>query len=291
MYLSLKATKSLLVIAFLALAGLVTTVTSYRAQAATSTPSYYISVGDSLAEGYQANMPSGDETLHGYANRVITDVASSQTLTLENFGCGGDTTIQMLYSPGCSAGNLANDGVAYPTTSQLAAAVSFIEAHPDQIGLITITIGGNDFGNVPLSTIQANIENIASQLRSAAGTSVPMLGLGYYDTGLDAWFSGATGRTLASQSVSQTANMYDSTLEAAYASANVTFVNIASDFGTFQPFARTVKLAPYGKVPLAVARICQLTWMCRPIHDEHPNAAGYALMAREVAQAYLALVG
>jgi lysophospholipase L1-like esterase len=88
------------------------------------------------------------------------------------------------------------------------------------------------------------------------------------------------------QSITMTKDLYNPTLEAAYAPENVMFLNIAADFGTFQPLSKEVELPHFGKIPLAVYRICQLTSMCSSIHDEHPNASGYALIAREIVQAY-----
>ena len=117
------------------------------AQASTpSTPTYYVSVGDSYAVGYQP----GHGATKGYAGYV----AGKTHLKLVNFGCGGATTTSILQTVGCpdvlphTAG-----GTTYPTTTQIAAADAFIAANKGHIGLITSSIGGND---VTACATQAN---------------------------------------------------------------------------------------------------------------------------------------
>ncbi len=45
---------------------------------------------------------------------------------------------------------------------------------------------------------------------------------------------------------------------------------------------RYVQLKPYGRIPLAVARVCRWTWSCSDKDDDHTNTAGYRVIAREV---------
>ncbi|HEX4162439.1 MAG TPA: GDSL-type esterase/lipase family protein, partial [Acidimicrobiales bacterium] len=155
-----------------------TTVSAAQVAAAKRSPTYYVSLGDSYSVGYQ---PTKGAT-PGYA----TYVARHTGLTLANFGCSGATTTSLLATVGCpvvlphTAG-----GKSYPTTTQIAAATAFIAAHRGHVGLITVSIGGNDV--VPcakasnpitcvgtaVSTIKTNVTSIASQLRAAAGPKVP----------------------------------------------------------------------------------------------------------------------
>src|ERR1035438_2908386 len=111
----------------------------------TTTPSsgYYVSLGDSYAAGAPGD---GGNNVGGYATQVVTDVAPNHDLILENFGCGGATTTSLMSVIGCPDGGEPPGGVPYQTMTQMAAAISFIDAHRGQIGLITITIGGNDLG-------------------------------------------------------------------------------------------------------------------------------------------------
>ena len=98
---------------------------------------YYVSVGDSYSVGYQPTLGATS----GYTGYV----AKKTHLTLVNFGCGGATTTSIIDTVGCPD-NLPHTAgaVLYPTTTQAAAAEAFITAHRGHIGLITVSIGGND---------------------------------------------------------------------------------------------------------------------------------------------------
>ena len=102
---------------------------------------YYVSLGDSYSVGYQPSPTPGPTA--GYT----TYVAQKENLKLENFGCSGATTDSILHTNGCTApyGPVADtDAVPYTTMSQAAAAEAFIRAHKGSIGLITVSIGGDD---------------------------------------------------------------------------------------------------------------------------------------------------
>jgi lysophospholipase L1-like esterase len=49
-----------------------------------------------------------------------------------------------------------------------------------------------------------------------------------------------------------------------------------------------VNYSTYGEIPYAVAQICILTGMCS-VNDLHPTNAGYTLIAKQIAHAYLKL--
>ncbi len=129
-------------------------------------PTYYVSLGDSYSVGYQPGLGSTP----GYT----VYVAQHTGLTLVNFGCGGATTSSILNAVGCPDVLPHTVGVmTYPTTTQIAAADAFITAHRGHIGLITVSIGGNDVtgcatqsnpiscvGNV-VKSINANVTTLA----------------------------------------------------------------------------------------------------------------------------------
>ena len=250
---------------------------------------FYVSLGDSYAAGFQSD-GSNDG---GYATKVVADVAPNHVLLLRNFGCSGATTSSLMSAIGCdnnsTSGFEAPGGVPYPTTTQLAAAISFIEVHPGQIGLITITIGGNDLiGGASYASIAANLASIASQLRAAAGSSVPIIGLSYPDPELADWLDGPSGVAIAEQSVTTAQQIVYPAWEAAYASSNVTFVDIAAASGAYTPLTQLVDDPTYGEIPYAVAQLCLLTGNC--VGNVHPTDAGYTLIAQQIALAYLKLV-
>jgi lysophospholipase L1-like esterase len=263
-------------------------------------PYYYLSLGDSLAEGWQP--APADATLHGYSNQVVSDLASQIPLTLVNYGCGGATTSTALNFNGCPTGGEANDGTYYPTLTQVGAAVVFAKAHPGQVMLITISLGANDYAGClanasptncvagTLGAMKSNLSTIASELRSAVGPSVPIIGITDITNDTQHYLTGKAGRTSAKEWLNEFKTVIVPTLQKAYAPSNVTLVNILSDIGSFIPWTKEVKYAPYGKIPLAVARTCQLTYECSTSNtDQHPNAAGYTLMAKEISAAYVQL--
>jgi len=257
-------------------------------------PSYYVNLGDSYAMGYQPGFASGSETLHGYANKLVPLLSSKVKLTLENFGCGGATTNSILNSVSCPG--LANNGVAYPTTTQAAAAVAFIAAHPGQTKLITISIGGNDFDGCiaaadaatcvanSLPKMQANITTLVADLRAVA-PMVPIEAITYPDVALGAWLKGTAGQALAKLSVFAFSALINPTFVKAYSPGHVAFVDITAKTGAYGPLSKLTTLKPYGKIPVPVAQVCTLTWFCQK-GDIHPKDAGYTLIAQQLAANY-----
>jgi lysophospholipase L1-like esterase len=257
---------------------------------------YYVSLGDSYSIGYQP-APSAGPTA-GY-----TAVVAQQTgLTLANFGCAGATTTSLVNSPGCAppTGIPAGAGrVAYGDETQLAAALSFIRLHRGHIGLITVSIGGNDITRCastsnPIAcvtsavlTVSRNVATIAHQLRAAAGERVPLLGLTYPDVLLGLWVypPGAASHALATLSVTAFKSLFNPALSRAYQAAGGTLVDVTKDAGSYVPLSQTTTLAPYGTVPVAVARTCQLSWYCAR-GNIHATTAGYRLIGAALVTAY-----
>ena len=292
-----RSAASLLAAAILA-SGALTTVSGVTEPAGAATLRYYLSLGDSVAQGYQPGYSDGSETLHGYSNLVVNDVAPKYRLRLENFGCGGATTGSILVTNGCRPGGLANNGISYPTMPQAAAALAFIHAHHGQIGLITITIGWNDFGNCvgmaspsacvtpTLHGIEANLKTFCARLRAAAGASTPIVGMSYTDADIADWLQGASGVASAKTWISLFRSVVNPTFARAYKPSRVTFLDITAASGAYVPLSSLVQLAPYGAVPFAVSQICKLTWMCKISNDEM-SSQGYALIASQIAKYYL----
>ena len=183
---------------------------------------YYLSLGDSYSVGYQPNPVTGG--VGGASLGYTAVVAQNKGLQLENFGCGGATTSSILTFPDqyCGVVDALNNPHGYgpaaatdpgPATagqSQLQAAEAFIAANPNQVALITVSIGGNDVtpcagasaGNPVngatdpvtcvgngVAPIKANVEALVGGLRSAlvaadgskTAKKVPIVGLTYPD--------------------------------------------------------------------------------------------------------------
>src|SRR5262245_60178980 len=134
---------------------------------------YYLSLGDSLAQGYQ---PTGGSWTplgfpgynQGYADQLLKLVRDpAGHLRLKKLGCGGETTTTMLYgAPWCG----------FPAGSQLNEATAFLRAHRGEVAFVTIDIGGNDVTEADgLAAVQANLPPILNALRAAAGPDVPIV--------------------------------------------------------------------------------------------------------------------
>ena len=268
------------------------------AQAASTPPTYYVSLGDSYSVGYQPGL--------GATPGYTAFVAQKTHFTLANFGCGGATTTSLLSTIGCPDKLPHTAGaVPYPTTTQAAAAEAFLAAHRGHIGLITVSIGGNDVTSCaananPIScvagavtTISRNVSTLATALRAAAGPRVPLIGLTYPDVILGTYVyptqpPTASRISLAKLSVVAFRSLINPTLTKAYGSAGGVLVDVTAATGAYTSFARTVRLRPYGTIPVPVASVCALTWFCSQ-GNIHATTKGYLVIGKLVALRYATL--
>jgi len=305
-----STTRVAMVVASFAMAAGVVAVPSVSQAAGTM---YYVSLGDSYSVGYQPSPTSGATS--GYTGVV----AASKDLTLENFGCGGATTDSILTFNGvCGVtayGPPAIAGTVGPSTAgqtQIQAADAFISSHPGQIGLITVSIGGNDVtacaaqpnpvtcveGVTP--TIQANVTTLVGDLRTALGTvgkKVPIVGLTYPDVLLGEWVNNAgtptfppstANQTLATESVVAFDLLINPALKAAYKTGKGKFIDVTKKTGAYKALTHTtsINLPPLGTitVPKAVAEVCDLTWYCQ-LGNIHAKTVGYDLIGQLIDKA------
>ena len=276
-------------LAGLLLAGLPQLASAAGRQAtATTQPTYYLALGDSLATGYQ---PPAGVTLTacafsagGYAGGYACDLSqalqkANPSLQAVNLSCPGETTTSMLTgagSPCYSAG-----------PSQLLQAVQFLKAHRGQMALVTLDIGANNvdgcasLSGISLSCVDQGLQAVGTQLpvilaalRQAAGPRVPIVGMNYYDPFLAAYLLGTpTGAVLAMQSVGVTV-LFNQLLDGIYALAGDPVADVQDTFQT-QNFAPDWS---FGGLPTNVALICQWTWMCN-LQNIHANDTGYTAIA------------
>jgi lysophospholipase L1-like esterase len=263
---------------------------SASATAKTPTPSYYVSLGDSLARGAQPNAAGATvPTNQGYADFLYaTEKSKVKGLKLIKLGCLGESTTTIINGGICS----------YARGSQLRTALKFIVTH--KIALVTLDIGANDVDfcakgnavNLPcitkgVRTITTNVPKIVRALRAAAGPRVEIAGMTYYDPFLANFLTGQTGQQVAQLSVSL-ADGVNRTLTAAFRAQRLRVADLGAAFKTDAPFSQTATLPGVGMVPAAVASICTLTWMCAPPPQGpniHANATGYKSIARAFAAA------
>jgi lysophospholipase L1-like esterase len=237
--------------------------------------SYYLALGDSLAVGVQPDA-QGDlqQTEFGYPDLMFGDLRASRSdLRLVKLGCSGETTTTFLVGGLCSYGEFR---------SQLGAAAAFLLAHRGEARLVTINMGGNDIGGcadlsgidydcVQESTNRVRIKLSAAMvaIRAAAGSQVPIVGMNFYDPVLAFALFGAPD--VAQASIPVTVGINDM-LERVYGSVGAPTADVESGF---QTLVTTVVTVPgLGEIPLNLARICQLTFMCVPPPvgpDTHPT--------------------
>jgi lysophospholipase L1-like esterase len=252
-------------------------------------PTYYVSLGDSYASGYQ---PKLGNTRAGFAYQLVSQARKrGHKFKLVNFGCAGETTVSILKRTKKCAG-LGPGGEKYAGRTQAAAAVRFLKKHKGQIGLITVSIGGNDVTKCAkeadpvacvgpaLEDVKANGKALVKRLRKAAGKKARIVGLTYPDVLLGEWVRG--DQDLAKLSLIAFQSLLNPALEDIYTSVGGTFVDVTDATGAYTPLDQTTELAPYGSIPVAVAEVCKLTWYCQR-GDIHPKKAGYTVIAKLVA--------
>jgi lysophospholipase L1-like esterase len=265
---------------------------------------YYLALGDSLSQGVQPDVRDvSRDTDQGYADQLFAiERRRIPGLRLVKLGCGGETTSSMI--SGHSNGRNARAFHCRPAGgSQLGAAERFLRAHhrAGEVALVTIDIGANDVDGCATSSginftcvgngvasIEANVPTIVRKLRKAAGRKAKIAGMTYYDPFLAQYLMGSSGQTIAAASVAL-AQKINGDLTTDFRSGNFKVADVARAFDTYTPFSDTTTYSGQ-TVPVAVANICQLTWMCAPAPrgpNVHANASGY----REISTVFKKTVG
>lgn len=249
-------------------------------------PTYYVSLGDSLAQGVQPNAKGVSvETNQGYANQLYTALKmGNPTLKLEKLGCPGETT-----------GSMINGGICkYADGNQLAQAVAFLKAHAAATEVVTIDIGANDLNPcVALTTVPKivaclnkvfppmlkNLATIMTELRAAGGTSLKIVGMTYYVPELAEWLEGGAARQIA-DAAPELGSIFGQDLRVIYKKFGAPVASMFQAFNTKD--TKLVTVPAFGKVPTNVANVCYYTWECAPKPqgpNEHANVLGYGLIA------------
>jgi lysophospholipase L1-like esterase len=253
---------------------------------------YYLALGDSLAWGYQPNPATGVgvKSGHGYADDLAAYLRrqGDRGLKYVNLSCPGENTGTMLDG---SCPDLAGSGQSYQV--QVDAAAAFLKAHRHSRILVTVDIGANNVddclinGSLDTACVAKGVADagvqvpqILQKLKGAAGAKVSFVGMNYYDPFLAEWLTGSAGQSLAEQSAALSV-AFNGVLEAAYTAFGIPVADVSgafktTDFTDTVPFAGTT-------VPVNVANICTLTWMCAPSPigpNIHANDTGYSVLAK-----------
>ena len=236
--------------------------------------SYYLALGDSVTYGYQAWKvvaglpPSSFNT--GYVDDFGARLRQIQHgITTVNYGCPGETTASFITGPCAWAAN--HQLHDHFTGSQLDAAVAFLQAHPDEVSPITITLWGNDVSTLVnsclgdltcvqngaprfLAQVSTNLSTILQRLRAVAPNSEIIV------TG--AWDSFISSFEFA-----------DPLFEA----LNASMANVAA--GQQTRFADPFPVFnPQGDVNAERQAMCSLTLVCAT-GDSHPSDIGYQALS------------
>ena len=325
-----STTRVVMIVASLAVAAGVVAIPTVSGA---SGPMYYLSLGDSYSVGYQPLPTSGATS--GYTAVVAKD----KGLTLENFGCGGATTGSILtfdeYYCGNSSPTFNPNGYAPPAATnvgpvamgqtQVQAADAFIKAHPGQIGLITVSIGGNDVTACAaaaspvdcvigvLGEIKTHVTTLADDLRGAlvsangasAGNKVKIIGLTYPDVLLGLWVNtgpggtpantptasaSASNKSLASLSVTAFKTYINPELKAAYKTANAKFVDVTHKTGAYTSLKKTTAMDIHALGIGTVTVPKAVDEVCTltwycQLGNIHANTTGYTLIGNLIVKA------
>jgi len=256
--------------------------------AAKAPPTYYLALGDSLAQGVQPDAAGTSvETPDGYPDQVYAALRRSHpTLELVKLGCPGETTVTMI-----------NGGIChYRGGSQLKAAVAFLQQHRGKVLLVTLDIGANDpeacsgqpsFSQLAVCAVKGvpsavtHLGTIVDRLKAAAAPGVRIVGMNYYLPALAEWRSGLTGHAVA-WTAEKLAATFNALIDRVYTKAGV---KVADVFGAFQ----TSDFGSHGAaLPRNVTLLCQWTWECAAAPrgpNQHANQAGYRVIAAEFLRA------
>jgi lysophospholipase L1-like esterase len=274
---------------------MVTALVLPSAAGAAAKSQYYVSLGDSYATGYQPTSKRGG-TRNGFAYQLPGLAAKrGYQLKLVNFGCGGATSTSILMQELTSDAACKGPGSPRYTGTQARAAEQFLRANRGRIGLITVSIGGNDIMacaraadpvscvGTALPKVETNLAALLKRLRAAGGSKVRIVGITYPDVLLGSWVGENADQDLAKLSVVAFKSLINPALKETYEGADGTFVDVTKATGAYTPLEQTTDAPPYGSVPVAVAEVCRLSFYCS-VRDIHATTAGYRIIADLVAK-------
>ncbi|MDO8184027.1 GDSL-type esterase/lipase family protein [Conexibacter sp. JD483] len=286
-------------IAALSLPSVATAAKKPTAQGKKAAPQFYVSLGDSYASGYQppAAGAAAGNTREGFVYQVPALAARrGWKLRVVNFACGGATTTSILEQKDCPKAALGPGAAGYGGKTQIQAAEAFLKKNRAKVGLITVSIGGNDVTAcatepdpvacvaVAQPKLARNVATLTRRLRKAAGPRVRIVGTTYPDVILGSWLLGTdAGRSLANLSVFAFQSSINPVLKKTYEGVGGRFVDVTAATGAYTPLDQTTDAPGIGVVPIAVAKVCDLTWFCAA-RDIHARKSGYAIIADLVAR-------
>jgi lysophospholipase L1-like esterase len=263
---------------------------------------YYLSLGDSLAQGMQPDASGITlNTAQGYADQLYAlERRRIPGLRLVKLGCGGETSSSFLSGRGNPDALIL--GCNPPGGSQMAAAERFLSAHRrrGEVAMLTLDIGSNDLvgcvtgANVDVGCvirgaehIQANLPVIMGRLRRAAAPGTPMAAMTLYNPFLQLYL--LPGDQEEALVINGYARNINEGLVRLYRTGKFHVARVDEAFKSYDTGHSTTLAGQSGRVPVAVAELCRLTWMCAPAPvgpNIHANPAGYGVIATDFAHAF-----
>jgi lysophospholipase L1-like esterase len=253
---------------------------------------FYLDIGASASLGFQPTGikgHNGRSTDDGYADDLaLMERYVGTALTVHKTGCPGETLQSYLTTDPTKHCN------KLPTT-QVSKDVAYLRAHQSSPGLVTIDIGFNNIRtclspvvvneacvNATVAAVRVDTPKIVNVLKAASGPHVRIVGLEYNDPFLGHYLDGPTGPSDASETLVAMDRM-NAALKAAYLSTGASVADVPAYFRMND--TSLVTLTNVGSWPEDVKEACALTWLCysSPFGpDDHPNDAGYALIAKAI---------
>jgi lysophospholipase L1-like esterase len=271
-------------------AALLTLLATPIVAAGASETTYYVSLGDSAAAGYQ---PTG-WTSFGYADQLATRVRQHvPDLQLVKLGCPGETTASLISG--------ADSPCNYAAGSQLDQAKRVLRAHIGKIAFITINVGVNDVLDECLNPetlalkkacverelppALANLKTILTALHQAA-PGAAIAGMSYWNPFLGLWvIAGPDGEPLAREA-DRAMRALNAGLVSTYHDGGAVVAYVGGP-GYFDIANFTTQVSTrWGRLPVNVANACRWTFFCDDRGpDPHPNTQGYGVIADAFAAA------
>jgi lysophospholipase L1-like esterase len=248
---------------------------------------YYLALGASYAFGFQgakfqSELQTGTYSAASFNTGYVDDfaqmlAAGRSRLRTVNLSCPGETSDSFI-SGGCrfhlSGLTLHND---YPASaSQLSAALAFLNAHPHQVHVITISL--TDLTGNALSDLYFRV---CVQNPTCTLSALPAF-LAHEEANADEILSALQAASPSSQIlVLQEFDPYMVTIPASiplFDQMNAMLASVATAHGA---------ILADGISPVTPSNLCALTFVCvPPLYDIHPTDGGYAVLAQAVWEAY-----
>lgn len=254
-----------------ALIGIDLLVLRFNNPAGRLSPHYYLSLGDSLAYGFQPDL----NFTAGFSDDLFTDLHKANVTDVVNYSCGGESSTTMIHG-NCIGRVLKHDPYF---GDQLDAAASFLQAHASTVNPITLDIGSNDVlpdwdatacsalptADADLATLDTNLTQTIlprlASIRAVNGGPRPsdLFLLNYYNPFAKECPNSAPF-----------VNLLNAHLAADAAQFRIPVVDVYGAFG--------------GDAHQA-DHICDYTWICSAqLKDVHPTTQGYRVIANVVEQ-------